>query len=1031
MDVSPLAASRIPARACLTSRLRRGATCVLAAVAFARCGGEPLTPGRAIEAELSGGQRRVFHVTLRQGEAVRVLLEQRQADLVLTVTSPRTPAYEIDMRERGLESATLMAGAAATVAVAVSARAETQARVPYDVRLEGAPHPATERDRQFASAERLETDGKRLVTAALPAPGPALIALRQSLQIWRGLGDVTGTATSLARIGDVLRAATQFKEAEAAYEEALALFRSLGLTHQVALTENNLGAALYNHGALDAARTHFHIALGLWARLPGAGTDRAATWANEAAMLVEYGDYQAAVDRLRLALPVLERDPLLGPPVLNLLGVAYRAMGDLDAAELYFTQARGALPPADPRVARLGLRLAQIALSRGEVQVADAGVRNALGAIRNADNPVAHADALDLLGEVDMAAGRFDAARTNHEQALALYRQADAQRGVATALHHVGVAHLRLGRIDAARDFLSQALAIRHRIGLRDAEADTRYELGVLEAEAGALPLAKSHLDAAISVIEDVRGRVSGEYSRAVYFASRQKYFASLIDVLMQCHAADPAGGHATAAFEAAERERARSLIDVLRESGTDIRRGVSPVVLEQQRDEQRQLDFWASRRARLTNQPGAQAADGAALALERMNHHLTAYRALDGQIRAAAARQPSVVMPPVSTLAQIQRSLLDPQTRLLRFALGEDGSHAWLVSPHSIVVATLPPKAEIERLASRVVDLMRTRRTARAPDDLPEQLHRAAGALSAVLLGPFEGQLGDRRLLIVCEGVLQLVPFAALPEPGAATALVVRHEIAMLPSASAIVVLRQQTAGRAPAPGTVAVVADAVYDEDDPRLTPLKPLPPPGDDLAAEESVAVGRLMLAKSEGNWVLDYAAPDQRFAAFGFAASRDALERLGDYRIVHLAAHAIADGVRPELSAVILSQYDDRGRRRAGVLRLHEITTRMRLRADVVVLSACSSVDGRDVPGEGLMGLARGFFAAGAASVIGSLNNVQEEPTLELMKALYEEMLGPHRARPAAALRAAQRQMIATRRFNDPFYWGAFVFIGDPR
>lgn len=1030
MELSPLNPS-VLARPPRLHRLRGGIGCLLAAVAFTGCG-DVLVSGTPIDAELSGREQRVFHVAVRHGEAARVHVEQYQTDLVLTVTPPGGAAHAIDMRERGLESATLIADGPGSFQVAVAARSELPAPIRYSVRLETPPHPIADRDRRMAAAERLETDGKRLATAAVPSLNEASRALTAALEIWRGLNDVIGTATTLARIGDVLRATNRFREAEAAYIEALALFRTLGHTYQIALTENNLGAALYNRGALDEARAHYRTALELWASLPGSDVDTAATLSNEAAMFVEYGDYQAALDRLRVALPVLERHPRLGPPVLNLLGVANRAVGDLDAAELYFTRTRGTLPPSDPRVARLGLRLAQIALSRGEVQVADAGARDALAAIRRTKNPLAEAEALDQLGEVDVAAGRFDDAVANHEQALALYRQADARRGVSTALHHLGVASRMLGRIDGARDALTRALAMRRDIGLRDAEAETRYELGVLEGEAGTLPLAQSHLDAAIALIEDVRGRVSGEYSRAVYFASRQKYFASLIDVLMRFHAARPGGGYAVAAFEAAERERARSLIDLLRDSGTATRRGASPDLLEQQRDEQRQLDFWASRVARLSNQAGTKAADEVAFAFERMNHHLTEYRALDARIRGVAARQLSVISPPVFTLRQIQRRLLNPGTRLLRVSLGQRRSHAWLVSPDSMVVATLPPKAEIDRLAGRVIELMRTGRTARTADDLHDQWRRDARALSTAVLGPLAGELGDHRLLIVCDGLLQLVPFAALPEPGRDAALIVGHEVAMLPSASAVMVSREQIAGRAPAPGAVAVVADAVYEGDDPRLTHLRPLPaePPDGGLVGE-SFPVARLMLARTEGEWVLRFAGPEQRFAAFGFDASHDAVARLGGYRVVHLALHAITDGVRPELSAVILSQYDEQGRRRRGGLRLNEITTGLSLRADVVVLSACSSVDGRDFPGEGLMGLAWGFFGAGAASVIGSLSNVREEPTLELMKTLYEELLGPRRLRPAAALRAAQLKMMVSRRFSDPFYWASFVFIGDPR
>lgn len=994
------------------------------------CGDATLVPGTTVVAELSAGDQGRFKVALRRGTAVRVLVEQFQTDLVLAITPPGGAVYNIDMRERGVESATLIAEGADTFQIAVVPQGTPSAPISYHVSVDGEPHHTTPADQKSAAAERLESDGKRLATGSRPVPAEALAALRSALSLWRELKDTRGTATTLARIGDMLRVTNQPKEAEAAYADALALFRSLGQTYQVALTENNLGATLYNRGALDEAGQHYQKALELWSSLPGTEIDRAATLSNEAAMLVESGDYYAALERLLAAAPALERHPRLGPPLLNLLGVAYRAVGDLDAAEQYFVRARAALPPNDPRITRLGLRLAQIALGRGHVDVAGAGVHDALAAIRGASTPdrLVEAEALDLLGQVEMAGGRFAAALASHEQALAIYRRAEVRRGVATALHHIGAANRRLGRIDAARAGLTEALAMRREIGLTDPEAETRYELGALERDAGALPVARQHLDAAITLIEDIRGRVAGEYSRTVYFANRQKYFAAMVDVLMRLHAVRPAGGHAIAAFEIAERERARSLIDLLRESGSDAHRGVNPELRRQQREHQRQLDFWASRLGRLSGQPGATADVKAAF--EQMNVHLTAYRTLDSRIRGTAA-EPTLAGAPVFALRQIQHQLLDSTTRLVRIALGERQSYAWFVAPDSITAVTLPPKAEIDRLSSQIVELMRTARTPATAQRLLEEMQRAAGALSEMLLGQIKADLREYRLLVICDGLLQLVPFAALPEPGGETALIVRHEIAMLPSASAAIELRQR-AGRAAAPGLIAVVADAVYEEDDPRLTPLKPLPAdsPDGDLAADEFKG-GRLMLARTEADAILEYARSAPKFSAFDFAANREAMQRIGGFQIVHLAAHAIADGVRPELSAVILSQYDAEGRRQPGRVRLHEITTDITLQADVVVLSACSSVDGPDLPGEGVMGLARGFLGAGAASVIGSLNNVHEEPTVELMRVLYGELLGPRRRRPAAALREAQLSMMRNRRFSDPFYWSAFVFIGDPR
>jgi CHAT domain-containing protein len=132
----------------------------------------------------------------------------------------------------------------------------------------------------------------------------------------------------------------------------------------------------------------------------------------------------------------------------------------------------------------------------------------------------------------------------------------------------------------------------------------------------------------------------------------------------------------------------------------------------------------------------------------------------------------------------------------------------------------------------------------------------------------------------------------------------------------------------------------------------------------------------------------------------------------------------------LSSIILSLYDREGRFQDGRLRLQDIYDSAGvLRADLVVLSACETTVGLNVPGEGLMGLARAFLSAGAGNVIGSLYQVQDEQTMELMKALYAELLGARRSSPAAALRAAQMTLLARPRFKDPYFWGAFVVTGN--
>ena len=152
-------------------------------------------------------------------------------------------------------------------------------------------------------------------------------------------------------------------------------------------------------------------------------------------------------------------------------------------------------------------------------------------------------------------------------------------------------------------------------------------------------------------------------------------------------------------------------------------------------------------------------------------------------------------------------------------------------------------------------------------------------------------------------------------------------------------------------------------------------------------------------------------------------------MGAYRIVHFATHGVLNTQRPALSGLVLSLLDPAGRRQDGFLRLHDVYN-LQLAADLVVLSGCQTALGKEVGGEGLVGLTRGFLYAGADRVVASLWQVDDESTAELMKRFYRAMLRDGR-RPAEALRAAQLELAADRRWSAPFYWAGFVLQGEWR
>ena len=183
------------------------------------------------------------------------------------------------------------------------------------------------------------------------------------------------------------------------------------------------------------------------------------------------------------------------------------------------------------------------------------------------------------------------------------------------------------------------------------------------------------------------------------------------------------------------------------------------------------------------------------------------------------------------------------------------------------------------------------------------------------------------------------------------------------------------------------------------------------------------------RREAERILSLVPEEEQMHAFGFEANREAVTGadLAEYRYVHFATHGLLDSHNPELSGILLSMFDRQGEPQDGFLRAHEIFN-LKLSAELVTLSACETGLGKQIRGEGLVSLTRGFMYAGAARVVVSLWNVSDEGTAELMARFYREMLKKGK-RPAAALQAAQISMLKQKGFASPFYWAAFTLQGE--
>jgi CHAT domain-containing protein len=522
----------------------------------------------------------------------------------------------------------------------------------------------------------------------------------------------------------------------------------------------------------------------------------------------------------------------------------------------------------------------------------------------------------------------------------------------------------------------------------------------------------------------------------------------------MRKHAKQPELGFAARAFETNELARARTLATLLRSKQTGLT-SLDPELAARERSLVQSLRVKENARIALLQK----SYDKKVLSvLETELSDLEAqYQQVQKVIRERYPAYQQMMQPDAVTLSEIQKKVLsDNQSLLLEYALGDERSYLWVVSGDEFQSYELPGRNEIEDAARKLYSSLtafqpkpdetfelRQERTRRADEMLPNEIAQ----LSKFVLAPVANRLGKKRLIIVADGALQYIPFQVLTLPGAgqetAVPLIADHEIVNEPSASTLALLLGDSTETAQSAGTVAIFADPVFGADDVRVAARNPTAQPSRQVAPEtdeiarvfrdagqsiDNRAIPRLLASRQEAEAIMAVVPWRTAFKALDFDASRTTLSKpsFGQYRILHFATHTMIDSEHPELSGIVLSLVDPQGRPLDGFLGMADIYD-LKLASNLVVLSACSTALGKEVKGEGLIGLTRGFLYAGASGVTASLWKVDDEATAELMKHFYGGIF-QRGLTPAAALREAQLAMWNQKRWRAPYYWAAFVIQG---
>src|SRR6185369_10733321 len=412
-------------------------------------------------------------------------------------------------------------------------------------------------------------------------------------------------------------------------------------------------------------------------------------------------------------------------------------------------------------------------------------------------NKAGRAITLSNIGNCYYHLGDLTRALDFYSQSLELMRQETKKYYTATVLNHTGVAYRSLREYDKALNYFNEALELRTIAGDHRGIATTLADIARLERDRGNLLEARKRIEEALAQVEIVRSKVSSSLLRSSFFASVQQYREFYIDLLMRLQKDNPSAQLDRVAFNASETGRARSLLQLLAEAGTNIHHGIDPSLLEHRRAFAETIDAKAQQQMNLLS---SKHTDEEAESVRReISTLITELEQFEVRIRETSPQFTALVQPVPLKLEDIQQNILDRDTLLLEYSLGEERSFVWAITPGSIRTFELPKRAVIEPAARRVYELI-TARTVNVPKETLEQRRQrlqladaeyanASTVLSRMILGPVAAEFKDKRLLIVSDGVLQYIPFAGLPDPAAADtrALVVDHEIVLEPSASVV----------------------------------------------------------------------------------------------------------------------------------------------------------------------------------------------------------------------------------------------------
>ena len=654
----------------------------------------------------------------------------------------------------------------------------------------------------------------------------------------------------------------------------------------------------------------------------------------------------------------------------------------------------------------------------------------------------------EQFGNLYLKKDEFEKSLTYFQKSLSSFQAKSQKRQTSRVLKKIGQIYKNQSDIAAARQYFLESLELNKQVKDKFDEADTLYHLAQIDHLENKEMNALFSMQSSINVTESFYADILNSKLKSTYISNVFDRYKFYINLLMKMHKQSPNENYAIEALQAAEKARARSMLENLSLSEANFTKDADAETVKREKEIRVLLNAKADKLTDLLSGNAGKAET------EKLDNEINELKHELEELKATLKRNSPIYSaiknPAPFDVTEFQKNVLDENSLLLEFSFGKEESYLWLVGKNELSSYVLPPREQIESRIENLRELLATREM-KQDETIEDYQARVSEAeniydyeskqLSDELFGQIADRLSNNRLIIVPDGKLHYFPIAALPFPNSTgnEPILLTNEIIYEPSAAMLALLMQNGKNSSAAPKNLIVFSDPIFSSQDARIAAVaeieSAIQPETNLLMTEKSrfaeslTSLVRLNASRDEADAIVEIIGDAESNALSGAAAARErALDAsIADYKIIHFATHGLINEDRPELSGIVLSQIDENGQSRNGVVRLQDIYA-MNLSADAVVLSACSTGIGKEVKGEGLMSLNNAFLQVGAKSVVSSLWKIDDYAARELMKNFYRE-LSSGTVTTAEALRRAQINLRRNPQYQSPFYWAAFTVQGD--